>query len=90
MDIAPLVDKAFPVSFGNKKSVIKAIDHRGWNPLNYNLLTEVCNKKDVIDLTDAEILKPTCSLNISNGTSNHYLDLLIEEEIKKWRKKEEV
>ncbi len=36
----------------------------------------------MIDLTDAEILKPTCSLIFSNGTSNHYLDLLVEEEIK--------
>lgn len=75
MDIVPL-------GFDNQKSAIKAIAHRGWNPLNFNLLTVVPNKKDVIDLTNAEILKPACSFNISNGTSNHYLDLLIEEEIK--------
>jgi hypothetical protein len=39
------------------------------------------DKKDAIDLTD-EPFKPSCALNLSKGTSNHYLDLLIEEEIK--------
>jgi hypothetical protein len=28
-DIVPLVNKAFPLSFGNQKSAIKAIAHRG-------------------------------------------------------------
>jgi len=39
------------------------------------------DKKDVVDLTN-EPLKPTYGLKLSNGASNHYLDLLIEEEIK--------
>jgi hypothetical protein len=67
--------KAFPLSFGNQKSAIKAIAHRGWNPLNFNLLNVLPDKNDVVDLTK-EPLKPT------HGLNNHYLDLLIEEEIK--------
>jgi hypothetical protein len=80
-DIVPLVNKAFPLSFDNQKSAIKAIAHRGWNPLNFNLLNVLPDKNDVVDLTK-EPLKPTHGLNISNGASNHYLVLLIEEEIK--------
>jgi hypothetical protein len=70
------------LSFGNQKSAIKAIAHRGWNPLNSNLLTVLPDKKDVIDLTNVAPLKPSCPLNLSNGTTNHYLGLLVEEEIK--------
>jgi hypothetical protein len=51
--IVPLVNKAFPLSFGNQKSAIKAIAHRGWNPSNFNLLTILPDKKDVVDLTNA-------------------------------------
>jgi hypothetical protein len=80
-DIVPLVNKAFPLSFGNQKSAIKVIAHRGWHPLNFNLLTVLPDKNDVVDLTK-EPLKPTHGVNILNGASNHYLDLLIEEEIK--------
>jgi len=80
-NIVPLVNKAFPLSFGNQKSAIKAIAHRGWNPLNLNRLTVLPDKKDVVDLNN-EPLKPTYGLNISNGNSSHYLDLLIEEKIK--------
>jgi hypothetical protein len=43
-------------------------------------------KNDVVDLTK-EPLKPTHGLNILNGASNHYLDLLIEEEIKNEERK---
>jgi len=80
-DIVCLVNKAIRLSFGNQKSAIEAIAHRGWNPLNFDLLTVLPDEKDAIDLTD-EPLKPSCALNLSKGTSNHYLDLLIEEEIK--------
>ena len=38
-DIVPLVNMAFPRSFGNRKNAIKAIADRGWNPLNFNILT---------------------------------------------------
>jgi len=80
-DIVPPVNRAFPLSFGNQKIASKAIAHRGWNPLSFNLLTVLPDKKDVVDLTN-EPLKPTYGLKLSNGASNHYLDLLIEEEIK--------
>jgi hypothetical protein len=78
-DIVPLVNKAFPWSFGNQGSASRAIAQRGWNPLNFNLLTVLPDKKNVVDLTT---IKPSCPLNILNGPSNCYLDLLIEEEIK--------
>jgi 4-alpha-glucanotransferase len=68
------------VSFGNQGSAIRAISQRGWNPLNFNLLTVLPDTKNVVDLTTT--LKPSCPLNVSNGLSNNYLDLLIEEEIK--------
>jgi hypothetical protein len=66
------------LSFGNQKRASKVITHRGWDPLNFNLLTVLHDKKDAVDLT-YEPLKPTYGLNISNGASNHYLDLLIKE-----------
>jgi len=68
------------VSFGNQGSAIRAISQRGWNPLNFNLLTVLRNTKNVVDLTTT--IKPSCPLNVSTGPSNAYLDLLIEEEIK--------
>ncbi len=55
--------------------------------MNSNLLTVLPDKKGVVDLTNVAPLKPSCPLNISNGTSNHYLDLLIEEKIKNVRRK---
>ena len=48
-DIVPLVNKAFPMSFGNQGSAIRAISQRGWNPLNFNLLTVLPNTKNVVD-----------------------------------------
>jgi len=69
------------LSFGNQKGAIKAIAHRRWNPLNYNLLTVLPEQKDAIDLTK-EPLKPSCALNLSKGTSSHYIDLLIEKQVK--------
>jgi hypothetical protein len=72
------------VSFGNQGSTSRAIAQRGWNPLNFNLLTVLPDRKNVVDLTT---IKPSCPLNISNGPSNCYLDLLIEEEIKNERRK---
>jgi len=73
-NIIPLVNKAFPVSFGNQGSAIRAISQRGWNPLNFNLLTALTDTKNVVNLTTT--LKPSCPLNVSNGLSNNYLDLL--------------
>jgi hypothetical protein len=46
---------AFPKSFGNVINAKKAIEARGWNPLNYYLLTVVPgDNADVVDLTSHE------------------------------------
>ena len=37
-DIIPLINMAWPKSFGRKEAAKRAIAERGWNPLNYNLL----------------------------------------------------
>jgi hypothetical protein len=37
-DIIPLINLSFQESFGNKINAKNAINHRGWNPLNYALL----------------------------------------------------
>ncbi|MFN9982628.1 MAG: hypothetical protein ACK53Y_22055, partial [bacterium] len=49
-DIVPLVNMAFPKSFGNQENARKAIASRGWNPLNYKILTTL-PEKEVYDLT---------------------------------------
>jgi len=92
-DIVPLVNMAFPKSFGRAKNAIKAITDRGWNPLNYNILTKL-PAKDCIDLTreaeeqttitstSATAILSVPKLNFSHGTGSFYLDKLIEEEKK--------
>jgi hypothetical protein len=80
-DIVPLVNQAFPKSFCNSKSVVKVIAKRGWNPLNYNLLTFLPNMKVVVDLT----IDSTCMstfpclppINITEGPGTKHLDMLI-------------
>ncbi len=93
-DIVLLVNKAFPPNFGNQKSAIKAVAQRGWNPLNFNLLTTLPDKMDVVNLTGTTSSSSTqrelpTLLNVSAGSANYYLDLLIEEEMKNegWKKK---
>ncbi len=79
MDIIPLVNMAFPKSFGNRKNAIKAIADRGWNPLNYNILTTLPQQKDVVDLTAtmvatqslAGITIPT--INVERGVGSYYI-----------------
>jgi len=88
-DIVPLTNIAFQRSFGRPEHVKKAIEQRGWNPLNYYLLTVIPFPDDAIDLTGSDTadkendppkIKP---LNISHGTvGSYYVDLLIEEELK--------
>jgi hypothetical protein len=90
-DIVPLVNQAFPKSFGNSKSVIKVIAERGWNPLNYNLLTVLPDTKDVVDLT----VNSTCTnttlclpqINITEDAGTKYLDMLFKEGKKDERRK---
>ena len=91
-DIIPLVNIAFPKSFGKQKNAVKAIAERGWNPLNYNILTKL-PARHVINLADDEdqsksistslsTIPPLPKLNFLNGTGSYYLDKLIEEEKK--------
>ncbi len=81
-DIVPLVNKSFPQSFGNKKRVVKAVADRGWNPLNYNLLTVLPDAKDVVDLTSKDTTGSVVAvpaLNLTRGVGTYYLYMLIEE-----------
>ena len=87
-DIIPLVNMAFPRSFGNKKNAIKAIADRGWNPLNYNILTSLPQQKDVVDLsattvtTESSVGVSVPMINVECGVGSYYIDRLIEEEKK--------
>ncbi len=87
-DIIPLVNMAFPRSFGNKKNAIKAIADRGWNPLNYNILTSLPQQKDVVDLTATTVTTESSvgisvpMINVEGGVGSYYIDRLIEEEKK--------
>jgi hypothetical protein len=91
-NIVPFVNMAFPKSFGRKKNALKAISERGWNPLNYYILTNIpCLAKDVVDLTTESesqaivtnaSIKPLPAFNIDRGVGSYYLDRLIEEERK--------
>ncbi len=88
-DIVPLVNYAFPRSFGNTKSAANVIASRGWNLLEYNLLPVVSDPSKVVDLTnedDGDMSAIPCPpfplINITQGAGNRYLDILIEEEKK--------
>jgi hypothetical protein len=77
---------AFLKSFGNRRNGVKAIADRGWNPLNYNILTRLPLEKDAVNLTtvaswsNAVIHIPR--LNFECGVGSYYIDHLIEEEKK--------
>ena len=91
-DLIPLLNKAWEKSFKNKKNAVSAIAHRGWNPLNYNLLDNVkpagTTSTNAIDLAAAPkddanqdpivVLRP----NISKGVGSLLLEKIIEEERK--------
>ena len=53
-DIIPMVNYAWSKSFARVDTNKKAIASRGWNPLNYNLLT---NKQITPTMTDSEIME---------------------------------
>jgi hypothetical protein len=75
---------AFLKSFRNRKNTVKAIADRGWNPLNYNILTSLPLEKDVVNLTmvasKSEAVIHIPRLNIESGVRSYYIDHLIEEE----------
>ncbi len=74
-----------------KKSVVKGIVDRGWNPLNYNVLTILPDAKVVVDLTSKDTTTSSSviavpapiatvpALNLTQGVGTYYLDMLIEE-----------
>jgi hypothetical protein len=85
--IVPLTNSAFSQSFGNSASAKKAIEARGWNLLNYYLLTVLPGiKQDVVDLTvdnqqnkENEVpLPPLPRVNVTQGIGNYYVNLLIQ------------
>ncbi len=92
-DLVPLLNKAWEKSFNNRDNVLADISHRGWNPLNYNLLNFLKTaEKNVIDLTTTTStrgndvdLPPPLPLphpNLSQGIRSYYMDKLLEEEQK--------
>jgi hypothetical protein len=93
-DIVPLVNVAFSKSFGKQKNAQKAIASRGWNPLNYNVLTKL-PAQEIVDLTAADCAQMNgissttttstnmaLNINIQTGSGSFYLNKLIEEEKK--------
>jgi hypothetical protein len=77
-DVVPIVNKAWPLTLGNKDFAKKAITERGWGPLTYVLLDDprlipydnVANNKFVSDL---EIN----TINKNGKVFNNTLDLLM-------------
>jgi hypothetical protein len=79
-----------------EKNAINAIADRGWNPLNFNILTTLpATTKNMVDLTidgGSNIISTTNTtstsgfrislpeVNIKNDAGSYYLDQLIEEE----------
>jgi hypothetical protein len=82
IDIIPLVNMAFPKSFENRENAIIAITDRGWNPLNFNILTTLpAATKNCISHPE---------VNIENGAVSNYLDQLIGEEKKSEGRKKSI
>jgi hypothetical protein len=94
-DIVPLLNQAWEKSFNSSVDVRAAIAHRGWNPLNYNLLDHLnhVSQQPVLDLTatdapsdapsDEYLMPPPLPRpNITAGVGSYYMDLIIEEERK--------
>jgi hypothetical protein len=89
-DIVPLVNMAFPKSFGRQQNAVKAITSQGWNPLNYNILTTLPAKEIDLTVDDEEQNTITAAatattfpkINIHAGSASFYLDKLIGEERK--------
>jgi hypothetical protein len=82
-DIIPLLNKSWVKSFGNVESAKKAIAHRGWNPLNWNLLDHL-PEEDVVDLTQHKEEAPSLPLlppiNVTKGVGSYYVDKILEEQ----------
>lgn len=82
-DIIPIINKSWMGSYGNVQSARKAIALRGWNPLNYALLTN----KDLLQIFRAQELGvpvegDTIQANVMTGTAATYLDKMIRESMR--------
>jgi hypothetical protein len=94
-DIIPLINRAWPASFGNVKNSAKAIAVRGWGPLNYCLLQHQFfandEKNSEIDSSESSILDLS-TINTRTGIARDYLDQLIVEgkkddgRIERWKR----
>jgi hypothetical protein len=76
-DIIPLINMAFPLSFGRKENAIKAINKRGWNPLNFVLLdhpklnrTEVTRDPDGSNPSNENSEDNNCNVVDNNDENN--------------------
>ena len=69
-DIIPLVNAAWPKSFGRTESTRRAIVERGWNPLNYSLLLhpEILKTKALVASTTNKE-NTDCNQQQGSGTS---------------------
>ena len=65
-DIIPIVNYAWKESFARVETNRKAIADRGWNPLNYNLLT---NKQITPTMTNSEIMELRSMLEVKSTSS---------------------
>jgi len=83
-DLMPLINKAWNASFARKNKNLQAIADRGWNPLNYNILTmpeiratmTMDEKKLELDSNDdiklpKYILKPNQQSSNSTDSNTH-------------------
>lgn len=94
-DIIPLINAAWPKSFGNINFARKAISDRGWGPLNYNLLKhpdiESTRYKEsnaqTIDSTSTsrstnQSISDLTAINTTTGSAGDALSAFILEEMK--------
>jgi hypothetical protein len=81
MDIIPLVNQAWAMTFGRAKFAKKAVGNWGWGPLNYVLL----DSPKLISFKDTkpkakQILIPVDELdvNVTGELSTSYLSMILE------------
>ena len=95
-NIIPLINMAWPKSFGRKDPCRRAIAQRGWNPLNYSLLlkpeilkTKPINTGEQQHQSSTETVSNQqvsvsilTQINTTEGTASDIVDLLVIQEIK--------
>mmetsp|Transcript_40755 Transcript_40755/g.60396 ORF Transcript_40755/g.60396 Transcript_40755/m.60396 type:complete len:244 (-) Transcript_40755:82-813(-) len=81
-DIIPIVNKAFPDSFGSKKLAKQAICERGWNPLNYNVLNHEKLEEKEQDEDAKQLTIDLAGLNVSTGIASDKMDEFVKAEMR--------